>query len=70
MQRTCDFTDTGCCGKGSGLAGTLFFSASGGANKSSFSVPVRCLIFLRSRSLSLPSRWYSIMLLFALQFDF
>lgn len=47
-----------------------FFSASGGANKSSFSVPVRCLIFLRSRSLSLPSRWYSIMLLFALQFDF
>ena len=63
------FTDAGCCAKGSGLAGTLL-PASREANESPFAVPVRCLIFLRSCSLSLPSRWYVIMFLLALQFDF
>lgn len=34
MQRACDFTDAGCHGKDSGLAGIL--PASGEANKSPF----------------------------------
>lgn len=68
MLTACDLTDAGCCAEGSGLAGTLL-PASREANKSLAAVPVRCLIFLRSCSLSLPSS-YLVMPLTTLQFDF